>query len=112
LPSLTDEKENGLVICVNTILIVGLLFLATFAAAVPSVNASNCVDIDCLKEKLRLLCKTDPKPDYLDCQNFLKCMDAGEQEIMRECVKSYSVDNESSVCDSQDLLARSWCDYA
>jgi hypothetical protein len=69
-------------------LIVGLLFLATFDVAVPSIYASNCVDIDCLKEKLRLLCETDPKLDYLYCQNILKCMDAGEQEIMR-CAKGY-----------------------
>lgn len=45
------------------------------------------------------------KPDYVDCQNILRCMDAGVQEIMRECVRDYAV------CNSHDLLARSWCDY-
>ena len=27
----------------------------------------NCINIDCLKKKLRLICETDPKPQYLDC---------------------------------------------
>jgi hypothetical protein len=76
------------------------------SAFTPSISASsNCVDIDCLREKLRLICETDPKPDYLDCHNILRCMNAGEQEIMRECVRDYAV------CNSHDLLARSWCDY-
>jgi hypothetical protein len=94
--------------------IVGLfLLVAAAAAGLQSTIAShaNCVDIDCLKEKLRLSCETDLKPDYIGCQNILRCMDAGEQEIMRECVESYPTDNESSACNSQDLLARSWCDY-
>ena len=43
--------------------ILGLFPLVT---AVPSVSASNnsCVDIDCLKEKLRFICESDPKPKY------------------------------------------------
>jgi hypothetical protein len=90
--------------------IIGLLLLAT-ASAAPSISASNnCGDMDCLKEKLRLICETDPRPDYFDC-HILKCMDAGEHEIMRECVKPYPANNESRSCNSQDLLLRSWCDY-
>jgi hypothetical protein len=71
----------------------------------------NCIDIDCLKKKLRLICETDPKPEYLDCENILRCIVAGEQEIMRECVKQYPADNETESCNSQDLLYRSWCEY-
>ena len=67
----------------------------------------NCIDIDCLKEKLRLKCETDPKPEYLDCENILRCINAGEQDIMSECVKGYPADNESRSCNSQDLLYRS-----
>ena len=58
------------------------------AVIVSSVTASNydCVDIGCLKENLRRICQSDPK--YLDCENILRCMGAGEQEIMR-CAKGY-----------------------
>src|SRR5919106_4976043 len=93
--------------------VIGLFPLAAaIAAALQSASASNnnCVDIDCLKEKLKLICESDPKPNYLDCQNILRCIDAGEQELMRECVRAYPADNESSSCNSQDLLLRSWCD--
>ena len=76
-----------------------------------SNTRENCINIDCLKEKLRLICETDPKPEYLDCENILRCINAGEQEIMRECAKQYPADNESRSCNSQDLLYRSWCDY-
>jgi hypothetical protein len=79
--------------------------------AITKSASNNCVDIDCLKEKLRLACESDPIPEYLDCQNILRCMGADEQEIMRECVKAYPADNESRACNSYDLLARSWCDY-
>jgi hypothetical protein len=36
---------------------------------------------------------------------------AGEQEIMRECIRGYPADNESRSCNSEDLLYRDWCDY-
>ena len=71
----------------------------------------NCIDIDCLKEKLKRMCKEASARSYLDCENILRCIDAGEQELMRECVKGYPADNESRSCNSQDLLYRSWCDY-
>jgi hypothetical protein len=68
--------------------IVGL-FLSVIAA-VPLVSASNdCVDIDCLKQKLERICKDGTAPSYLDCENILRCIDAGEQEIMRECARGY-----------------------
>jgi hypothetical protein len=68
---------------------VGLFLLVTVAVAVPSVSASNynCVDIDCLRQKLERICKDDTAPPYLDCENILRCIDAGEQEIMRECAE-------------------------
>ncbi len=44
-------------------IIVGLFLLKT-VVAVPSTSASNnCIDIDCLKEKLRLICEPGPKPE-------------------------------------------------
>ena len=62
--------------------IVGLFLLVT-TVAVSSIGASNnCVDKDCLKEQLRLICESDPKPKYLDCENILRCVDAGEQDII------------------------------
>ena len=109
--SLTDLKKESVIIGSSIGIIVGLFLLKT-VVAVPSTNASNnCIDIDCLKEKLRRICETDPKPEYLDCKNILRCINAGEQEIMRECVEQCPADNESRSCNSQDLLYRSWCDY-
>ena len=35
----------------------------------------------------------------LDCENILRCIDAGEQDIMSECVKRVSADNISR-CNS------------
>jgi hypothetical protein len=88
------------------------LFLLIIVVVVPSVGGStNCADIDCLKQKLERICKEGTAPSYLDCKNILRCIDAGEQEIMRECVREYPADNESRSCNSQDLLFRSWCDY-
>lgn len=105
-------KKNA-IICGIVYNIVGLFLLVTAAVAVSLVSAfpNNCVNIDCLEEQFRFIYESNPKPDYLDCENILRCMDAGEQEVMRECVKSYPADNESSACNSQDLLARSQCDY-
>jgi hypothetical protein len=93
--------------------IVGLFLLVT-AAVVPSVSASNnCVDIDCLREKLERICKEGTAPPYLDCENIFRCMNGGEQEIMK-CAKVYLL----SVCDLynnnssfDDMLLHSWCEY-
>ena len=89
------------------ILALAILIMIPISSLLATSSDENCIDIDCLKEKLRLKCKTDPKPEYLDCENILRCINAGEQEIMRECVKGYSADNESRSCNSQDLLYRS-----
>jgi hypothetical protein len=66
------------------------LFLLVTAAEVPLVSASNdCVGIECLRQKLERICKEGTAPPYLDCENILRCIDAGEQEIMRECARGY-----------------------
>jgi hypothetical protein len=91
-----------------------ILLLAFIGLVVQPVDASNkntCIDIDCLKELIKLMCMEGTAPSYLDCENILRCTVAGEQEIMRECVRGYPADNESRACNSRDLLARSWCDY-
>jgi hypothetical protein len=100
-------KKSVIIGSSSIVTIVGSFLLVT-VIAVQSVSASNnnCVDIDCL----RLVCEKQ-KPEYLGCENILRCIDAGEQEIMRECVRGYPADNESGSCNSQDLLLRSWCDY-
>jgi len=88
--SLTDLMKESVIIGSSIGIIVGLFLLKT-VVAVPSASTSNiCIDIDCLKENLRLVCETDPKSDYLDCENILRYMDAGEQEIMK-CAKGYLV---------------------
>ena len=46
------------------------------------------VDIDCLRQKLERICKEGTTPSYLDCENIHRCIDAGEQEIMK-CAKVY-----------------------
>lgn len=39
---------------------------------------NNCIDIDCLKEELKTMCEEGTAPLYLDCENILRCIDAGE----------------------------------
>jgi hypothetical protein len=55
-------------------------FLLVAAVIVSALSASNndCTDIGCLKENLRRICQSDPKPEYLDCENILRCLGAGE----------------------------------
>jgi hypothetical protein len=111
MPYLTDIEKKCVIIGGSTCTIFALLVSAA-VVPVPSISASsNCVDIDCLKKRLRLICENDPKPNYLDCKNILRCMNVGEQEIMRECIKAYPADNETRACNSKDLLLRSWCNY-
>ena len=75
--------------------IIGLFFLVA-AVIVTSVSASNndCADIDCLKQNLERICKDGSAPPYLDCENILRCMHGGEQEIMK-CVKMYPAANQT-----------------
>ena len=103
-------KKESVVIGSSIGIIVRLFSFKDSHCSTTSVS-NNCIDIDCLKEKLRRICETDPKPEYLDCENILRCINAGEQEIMRECVKQYPADSDSRSCNSKDLPYRSWCDY-
>jgi hypothetical protein len=52
------------------------------------------------------MCKEGLAPSYLDCENILRCIDGGEQEIMK-CAEGYlllQLLNETGTCNSQDLL--------
>jgi pimeloyl-ACP methyl ester carboxylesterase len=43
----------------------------------------------------------------LDCGNILRCIDAGEQEIMRECARGYlllQLQNETETCNSLTIM--------
>ena len=89
------EKKSVIIIGIISSTI-GLFLLAT-AVAVPLVSASNnnCVDIDCIKERV------------------IRCIleDDGEYEI-RECNKEYPSNNSSLSCPQGpafDLLYRDWC---
>jgi hypothetical protein len=46
----------------------------------------NCVEIDCIKEKPKRMGREGSAPSYLDCENILRCIDGGEQEIIK-CAK-------------------------
>ena len=59
------------------------------------------------------MCMNGRAPSYLDCENILRCIDAGEQEIMK-CAKVYLL----SVCDLYNnnssynyMLLHSWYEY-
>jgi hypothetical protein len=93
------------------ILLLGLGFVGLVVPPVDASDNNTCVDIDCLKELIKRMCMEGTVPSYLDCENVHRCIDVGEQKIMRECVKGYPADNESRSCNSQDLLYRSWCEY-
>jgi hypothetical protein len=93
------------------ILLLGLGFVGLLVQPLDARDNNTCVEIDCLKELIKRNCMEGIAPSYLDCENILRCIDAGEEEILRECVKGYPADNESRLCNSQDLLYRGWCDY-
>jgi hypothetical protein len=85
------------------------LFLLVYTTTVQSASATsnNCINIDCLQEKFKRICENGL---YLDCKSetILRCIFAslgGEEQEIMQCVEDYSV------CNSNDLLARSWCDY-
>ena len=69
-----------LMISINVALAILVMMLISGVLATSNTH-ENCIDIDCLKEKLRLICETDPKPEYLDCENILRCIDVGEQQV-------------------------------
>jgi hypothetical protein len=93
--------------CIGAMAILLFFMEMTMVMGINNSTYNDCIDIDCLKEKLKRICKEGTASSYLDCKNILRCSDAGEQEIMRECVKGYPVDNETDSCNLQDLLYRS-----
>lgn len=82
----------------------------TIAMGKNNSTDSNCISIDCLKEKLKRMCTEGSAPSYLDCENVLRCIDDNEQEIMK-CAKRYLVYDSRLSGRPHDLLLRSWCDY-
>lgn len=96
LASLMKMEKKSVIIIGIMSSTVGLFLLAT-AVAVPQVSASNnnCVDLDCIKERV------------------IRCIleAAGEYEF-RECIKEYLPNNSSLSCPqgpAYDLLYRDWC---
>lgn len=84
MPSLIDMKKKSLIIGGSTATIIGLLlYPLTIVPLAQGSTDDNCVDIDCLKEKLKRMCREGAAPSYLDCDNILRCRDHEEQEIMK-----------------------------
>ncbi len=108
-----DMKKKSVIVGSCIVAVIGLSFFmeTTIVMGIHNSTDNNFISIECLKEKLKEICKEGSAPSHLDCENILRCIDAGEQEIMRECVKGYPADNMSRSCNSQDLLYRSWCEY-
>jgi hypothetical protein len=48
-----------------------------------SLSGDHCVSIDCVKEKVRYMCKEDyittDRPAFLNCYGILKCLDINEE---------------------------------
>ena len=70
--------------------IVNLLFFMemTIVMGIDNSTDNNCIDIDCLNEQIKRMCMDGRAPSYLDCENIRRCMNGGEQEIMK-CGKGY-----------------------
>ena len=109
MSSLINMEIKSVVVgsCIGAIIVLSFFMEMTIVMGLDNSTDNNCIEIDCLKEKLKRMCKEGSAPPYLDCENILRCIDAGEQDIMSECVKQYPADNESRSCNSQDLLYRS-----
>ena len=97
--------------CIGAMIMLSFFMEMTIVMGLDNSTDNNCIEIDCLKEKLKRMCMKGTAPSYFDCENILRCIDAGEQDIVSKCVKGYPADNMSRSCNSQDLLYRSWCDY-
>ena len=112
MSSLINMEIKSVVVgsCIGAIIVLSFFMEMTIVMGLDNSTDNNCIEIDCQKEKLKRMCMEGTAPSYLDCENILRCIDAGEQDIMSECVKGYPADNISR-CNSQDLLYRSWCDY-
>ena len=71
------------------ILSLAILVMIPISSLLATSSDENCIDIDCLKERLKQICKEGATaPSYLDCDNILRCIDGGEQGVMK-CAKGY-----------------------
>ena len=87
--------------CIDAIIVLSFFMEMTIVMGLDNSTDNNCIEIDCQKEKLKRMCMEGTAPSYLDCENILRCIDAGEQGIMQECVELYPANNESGSCNSQ-----------
>ena len=74
------------------ILALAILVVIPISGVLATSSDENCIDIDCLRKRLKQMCKEGAAPSYLDCENILRCMDGGEQEVMK-CAKEYPAAN-------------------
>ena len=70
------------------ILSLAILVMIPISSLLAASSDENCIDIDCLKERLKQMCREGAAPSYLDCNNIIRCRDHGEQEIMK-CARGY-----------------------
>ena len=63
------------------ILALAILVVIPISGVLATSSDENCIDIDCLKKRLKQMCREGAASSYLDCKNILGCMDGGEQEV-------------------------------
>ena len=81
-----DEMKTNYTL---VILALAILVMIPISSLLATSSDENCIDIDCLKERLKQMCKEGAAaPSYLDCDNILRCIDGGEQEILK-CARGY-----------------------
>jgi hypothetical protein len=102
-------REIRRMIYIFLILIYGILFFSILLYS--DVDATTCISIECLREQLRQACEADVKPQDLDCENVLNCVLNSTTVNPEKCGRAYSLFLDYLSCNSNDLLARSWCDY-
>ena len=66
--------------CIGAIIVLSFFMEMTIVMGLDNSTDNNCIEIDCLKEKLKRMCMEGTAPSYLDCENILRCIDAGEQK--------------------------------
>jgi hypothetical protein len=75
MPSLIDMKKKSVIVgsCMGAI--IGLLFFmeTTIVMGVHNSTDNNCISIECLKVKLKRICKEGSGSPYLDCDGLTKC---------------------------------------
>ncbi len=83
------KTNYTLVILTLVILTLAILVMIPISSLLATSSDENCIDIDCLKERLKQICREGVAPSYLNCNNILRCIDGGEQKVMK-CAKGYS----------------------